>query len=134
LQEALGAKLRGPLDWTEDPGHAGREFDLGESGWLALRLFAVYAERSDLELPETVPAIAELDRAWRAAADAKFANSHFGHLLAAELWLPLEFPFTFRAPLPDGAEAGIGSLLLLQDQISHFRRTGHRAESNEKVD
>jgi hypothetical protein len=117
LQEALGPRLRGVLDWNEDPRGAVREYDLGGQGLVALRLLAVYAERSDLELPERVPAILELDRAFREVADQKFARSHFGQLLAADLWLPLDFPFTARAPLPDGTEGGIGSLPLLLDQL-----------------
>lgn len=129
LQEALGPKLRAPLEWSEDANVAVREHDLGETGLLALRVFAVYAERSDLELPESVPAIAELDRAYRAAADAKFARSHFGQLLAADLWLPLDFPFTLRAPLPDGAEAGIGSLPLLVDQLRRLNARTFQADA-----
>jgi hypothetical protein len=129
LQEALGPRLRGALDWNEDPSGAVREHDLGGSGLVALRLLAIYAERSDLELPEQVPAIPELDRAFRAAADQKFAKSHFGQLLAADLWLPLDFAFTARAPLPDGTEGGIGSLPLLLDQLRRLNARTFQADA-----
>jgi hypothetical protein len=129
LQEALGARLRGRLDWNEDPAGSMVEYDLGDSGLMALRLLAVYAQRSDLELPDRVPAIPELDRAYRAAADEKFARSHFGQLLAAELWLPLDFPFTARAPLPDGSEAGIGSLPMLLDQLRRLNARTFQADA-----
>ena len=129
LQEALGARLRGRLDWNEDPNGPMVEYELGDSGLVAVRLLAVYAERSDLELPELVPAIPELDRAYRAAADEKFARSHFGQLLAAELWLPLDFPFTARAPLPDGTEAGIGSLPMLLDQLRRLNARTFQADA-----
>jgi len=129
LQEALGPRLRGALDWNEDPHGAVKEYDLGGSGLVALRLLAVYAERSDLELPERVPAIPELDRAFREVADQKFAKSHFGQLLAADLWLPLDFAFTARAPLPDGTEGGIVSLPLLLDQLRRLNARTFQADA-----
>ncbi|MEY4674873.1 MAG: hypothetical protein RL148_2657 [Planctomycetota bacterium] len=115
------------LRWDEDPAVEPRRFDLGESGWMALRLLATYAERTDLELPDTVPALLELDKAWRKAADEKFARSRFGHLVAAECWLPAEFEFTVRAPLPDGTAADIGSLVLLQDQLKRLNEATFQA-------
>jgi len=117
LATALGSRLRVPIDWPEDSADRGAWFDLGESGWTALRLFAFYAERSELELPDRVPAVPELDRDYRQAQDQKFARSNYGQLLACRLWLPVEFPFTARAPLPDGDEAEFGSLPVLGDQL-----------------
>lgn len=117
LAVALGPRLPGALSWDEDPAQVVRCCDLGPAGLVAVRLLAVYAQRPELELPEAVPAIPELDRAFREAADQKFARSHFGQLLAADLWLPLEFLFTARAPLPDGQEGEIGSLPVLRDQL-----------------
>lgn len=128
LQAALGDRLPGALCWDEALDGPVAEADLGPAGLTALRLLAVHAERTDLELPGSVPAIPELDRAYREAADQKFVRSHFGQLLAAELWLPLDFAFTVRAPLPDGREAEIGSLPLLLDQLRRLNGRTFQAD------
>ena len=101
LRQGVADKVAAELSWDEG-GHVVATTDLGEAGWPALRLFAFYAERADLEWPDTVPALLELDPAWREAADAQFGKSLYGQLLACELWLPGEFPVTVRAPRPDG--------------------------------
>ncbi len=117
LQEALGKRLSTPLGWREDPADAGTWTELGDSGLIAVRLLAFYADRSDLELPDTTPALLELDREYRAAQDQKFERSRYGHLLAAQLWLPADFPFTARIALPDGEAVEMGSLHVLRDQL-----------------
>lgn len=116
LCSAVAPKVAAQLVWDERAPVVA-DCDLGEAGLEALRLFAFYAERTDLELPDTVPALLELDREWRAAADAKFERSRYGHLLACRVWLPGDFPVTLRAPLPDGEAAEIGSLAVLRDQL-----------------
>ena len=117
LARALGRNLRAPLAWAEDATAPALWADLGDAGWMALRLFAFYAERSDLELPDTVPALLELDQQWRSAQDQKFERSRYGQLLACRCWLPAEFAFTARVPLPDGEPAEVGSLPVLRDQL-----------------
>lgn len=116
LRASVAQKVALQLVWDEGSSSA-QSWDLGEAGWLALRLFAFYAERSDLEMPDTVPALLELDADWRAASDGKFAKSLYGQLLACRVWLPGEFPVTMRAPLPDGETGEIGSLVVLTDQL-----------------
>jgi hypothetical protein len=131
LIEALGPRLRAELAWREDPAASGHETDLGEAGWPALRLFALYAERAELELPDTVPALLELDRTWRAASEQKFAASRYGNLLACRLWLPADFAITFRAPLPDGEPAEIGSLPVLVAQLGWLNQRTFAADDEE---
>lgn len=121
LRASLAAKVAAELVWDERADVAA-VFELGDSGLLALRLFAFYAERSDLEMPDTVPALLELDRDYRAASDGRFERSLYGHLLACRVWLPGEFPVTFRAPLPDGDSAEIGSVAVLADQLRFLNR------------
>lgn len=116
LRAAVAPAVARQLEWDERSA-AGGVFDLGVSGWLALRCFAFYAERSDLELPDTVPPLLELDAAYRAAADAKFPRSLYGQILACRVWLPGDFPATLRVPLPDGATAEVGSTAVLADQL-----------------
>lgn len=129
LREALAGRVQDPLNWTETPDAPVFDGDLGEAGWMALRLFAFYAERSDLDLPATVPPLLELDAGYRAGADAKWATSRYGQLLACRVWLPADFELTFRAPLPDGEDAEIGSLPVLRDQLRWLdQRTFHGGE------
>jgi hypothetical protein len=116
LRAAVAAKVQAQLVWDETAATAVR-FDLGPAGWPALRLFAFYSERAELEWPDTVPPLLELDPAWREAADGKFGKSHYGQLLACRAWLPGDFPVTLRAPLPDGDTAELGSVVVLADQL-----------------
>lgn len=132
LRGAVAEKVRAQLVWDEGSA-AAITTDLGDSGWLALRLFAFYADRSDLELPDTVPPLLELDPEWRAAADDRFAKSRYGHLLACRLWLPGDFPVTLRAPLPDGATAEMGSLAVLADQLKWLNQRTFQADADEVV-
>lgn len=130
LRASVADKVSAQLVWDES-ADAVANCDLGDSGWLALRLFAFYAERSELELPDTVPPLLELDAAWRAAAGGKFPQSRFGHLLACRVWLPGDFPVTLRAPLPDGDSAEIGSLTLLADQMKWLNQRTFQADAGE---
>ncbi len=116
LRASVADKVRQQLYWDEAADVVFRA-DLGEAGWSAVRLLALYAERADLELPDTVPALLELDPAWREAADRKFEKSLYGQLLACSVWLPGDYPVTMRAPLPNGDTAEIGSIAVLNDQL-----------------
>lgn len=116
LHAAVNDKVRGQLQWDETAG-AAMTTDLDVAGWMALRLFAFYAERTDIDWPDTTPPLLELDAEWRAAVEAKFAKSRYGQLLPCTVWLPGDFPLTLRAPMPDGATAEIGSLGVLVDQL-----------------
>lgn len=127
LRAAVAPAVARQLEWDERAA-AGADHDLGPAGWLGLRCFAFYAERSDLELPDTVPPLLELDPAWRAAADAKFPRSLYGQILACRVWLPGDFPVTLRAPLPDGEAAEIGSLAVLADQLRWLNQRTFGAE------
>ena len=128
LRGAVADKIRAQLEWDEGAAFA-LTSDLGDSGWLALRLFAFYSERSDLEWPDTVPPLLELDANWRAAADGKFAKSLYGQLLACRGWLPGDFPVTLRVPLPDGESAELGSVGGLVDQLRWLNQRTFQADA-----
>lgn len=129
LYAALGDKPRLPQRWREGEAEPAQTFDLGEAGLLALRLFAFYADRADLELPDRVPALLELDRHWRGAVDDRFARCLYAQILAPRLWLPGDFPFTFRAPLPDGEAAEIGALGGLAEQLRWLNQRTFQADA-----
>jgi hypothetical protein len=130
VNEALQARLHGEqLEWHEAADTACLACDLDAAGWTGLRLFACLAERSHLELPDRVPALLELDQEWRKAVDAKFANSLYGQILAPRVWLPGDFGFTFRGPLPDGDTVDIGSLSVLHDQLRWLNQRTFQADA-----
>jgi hypothetical protein len=130
LCAGLAPKVSEQLVWDEGSDTT-LTTDLGDAGWMALRLFAFYAEKPEFEMPDAVPGLLELDREWRAAADAKFATSRYGHLLACTMWLPGDFPVTFKAPLPDGDSAEIGSVAVLQDQLRWLNERTFQASAHE---
>ncbi|MBK8976938.1 MAG: hypothetical protein IPM29_13545 [Planctomycetes bacterium] len=99
--------LTRPLQWTEDgPGDV---IQVDVDDLRSLKLLLAYADGKGAAPPE-LPAHPELDRHWIALASAHFEDSPYPHLLAAELWLPGGFSFTFRCPLPDGHEVEAGSV------------------------
>lgn len=127
LRASVAAKIAAQLDWDEAAPVAVR-VALGDAGWIALRLLAFHAEHAELEWPDTVPPLLELDPEWRRAADARFARSLYGQLLACELWLPGEFPVTLRVPRPDGETAELGSVAVLHDQLRWLNRRTFQAD------
>jgi hypothetical protein len=130
LVSSVAEKVGAQLEWDE-ASDVVFESDLGDSGWVALRMFAFYAERSDLDWPDTVPLLPEFDTVWRAAAEDKFSKSLYGQLLACEMWLPGEFPVTIRAPRPDGDAAEMGSLKVLADQLLWLNQRTFQADAEE---
>tara|TARA_R110002096_G_C14474128_1_gene713310 strand:+ start:274 stop:897 length:624 start_codon:yes stop_codon:yes gene_type:complete len=130
LVSSVAEKVGTQLEWDES-SDTQFEGDLGESGWIALRMFAFYAERSDLDWPDTVPALPEFDTVWREAAEDKFSKSLYGQLLACEMWLPGAFPVTIRAPRPDGETSEIGSIQILADQLLWLNQRTFQADAEE---
>jgi hypothetical protein len=130
LRGSVAAKVAEQLQWDEGSDVA-VEVDLADGGWLAVRLFAFYAERSELELPDDTPPLLEFDPHWREAADRKFEKSHFGQLLACSVWLPGDFPVTVRAPLPNGDTAEFGSIDLLAEQLKRLNQRTFAADLDE---
>lgn len=132
LCASVAPKVAEQLVWDEGAS-AHATSDLGDAGWIALRLLAFYGERAELEWPDTTPPLLELDPHWRAAADTKFPKTLYGQLLACRVWLPGNFPVTFRAPLPDGEAAEIGSLDLLADQLRWLNARTFQADADDVV-
>ena len=132
LRSAVADKVGTQLHWDEGADVAFTA-ELGDSGFLALRLLGLLADRPELEWPDTVPPLLELDAEWRAAAEAKFARSRYGQLLACQLWLPGEFPVTFRVPLPDGETAEVGSLQGLADQMKWLNQRTFQADADDVI-
>lgn len=132
LCAAVAPKVAAQLVWDEGSKVAAAS-DLGDAGWMALRLLALYGEHSELDWPDTTPPLLELDPLWRRVADAKFPKTLYGQLLACRVWLPGDFPVTLRAPLPDGELAEIGSLVAFADQLRWLNQRTFQADPEDVV-
>lgn len=130
LRASVADKVRAELHWDEGAATT-CVHDLGDSGFLAARLLGFLADRSELEWPDTVPPLLEMLPEWRADADAKFPRSRYGQLLACHVWLPGDFPVTFRVPMPDGEAAEIGSVQALADQLKWLNQRTFQADAEE---
>lgn len=122
LASKLGAVLRAPLDWPEDPHAEGERLVLPPRALDALRLLAVYADRTELELPDALPGVMDLDPVWQRARQQDFKQSRFAHVLAADCWLPAEFEATVAHAYPDGTPAVFGSGDALRFQLRELNR------------
>ena len=129
LRASVAIKVGDQLEWDE-ASDAALAVDLGDSGFLAVRLLGLLADRAELDWPATVPPLLELDRDWREAAEAKFARSRYGQLLACTVWLPGDYPVTFRVPMPDGEAAEFGSVGVLHDQLRWLNQRTFQADAD----
>jgi hypothetical protein len=122
LASKLGAALREPLAWPEEAGDAQRIL-LPARALEALRLLAVYADRAELELPDDLPPLLDLDPVWQQAVNQDFRGSRFAQVLAPDCWLPADFDLTLRHAYPDGTPAVFGSATALRFQLRALNRT-----------
>lgn len=60
LCASVAPKVAEQLVWDEGAA-AQATSDLGDAGWIALRLLAFYGERAEFEWPDTTPPLLELD-------------------------------------------------------------------------
>jgi hypothetical protein len=130
-RDDLGQKLaarRVRLEWDEDDPSLAR-FSMAATALPALRLLAVYADRSDLELPVRMPPELSADTVYQKAAAADFHKSRFAQVLVPDAWLPADFDLTIEFPYPDGLDAVLGSAFALHDQLVELNRVLFQAEA-----
>lgn len=95
----------------------------------SLLVWAAYSEHPDLELPPGFVEEWYEDDGYRASVAEGF-KTRFGQLLRdTELWIPVEFDFTFRAEDTAGSEVGIGSCMALQRQLRILNLTTWEADA-----
>ena len=114
--EALGARIARPLAWREDVDGEVHGRDLGPAGWIALCLWAVYAERTDLELPDTVPPLLEFDRVYRDQAEAKFERDNAA---LAQAGKPVRSKDEFEKAWKDAHPVPVTHIDAVLDQIDY---------------
>ncbi|MBN1475207.1 hypothetical protein JXA47_00490 [Candidatus Sumerlaeota bacterium] len=118
-----------PCAWEEDPLSA---YFTDKPAWDcfgSLLLWAAHAEHPELE-----PAGAFVERWFEApalvASNAEGFDSQFNQLLRSglELWLPVDFPFTFEAEDVTGRQIGIGSSPALRRQLEWLNQITWQAD------
>ncbi len=127
LNEALGSNIAEPLDWDE----ASSEYATGRPNWdgyIALRLWAAYAEHPDLMLPLHAGELEE-DPAYRRSTAKAAGSSRFPHLIRSiEFWLPSPFEFTFKADAPNGDAVDFGSAATLLEHLQDLNDATWKAD------
>ncbi len=118
LQNSLGANAPGPLDWDEAPD---APYFTGRPGWDglgALVLWAAYVEHPMLRAPAVLPEEWDNDPAL-VRCNAEGFRSRYSHLVRnVELWLPLDFAFTFEGEDVDRRRVVVGSSATLARQLA----------------
>jgi hypothetical protein len=130
LAKGLEAHLGGaPCTWEEEPFSA---YFTDKPAWDcygSLLLWAAHAEHPELERPG---AFVENwhEASALVASNAEGFDTQFGHLLRTglELWLPVDFPFTFVAEDVTGRKVGIGSSPALRRQLDRLNEMTWRAD------
>ena len=120
LGNSLGANVAGPLEWdeTEDaPYFTGRP---GWDGFGSLVLWAAYAEHPLLRMPAALPEEWDNDPAL-VRCNAEGFRSRYSHLVRnVELWLPVDFAFTFEGEDVDRRRVVVGSATTLARQLTEL--------------
>ncbi|HEY7500546.1 MAG TPA: hypothetical protein VH740_18635 [Vicinamibacterales bacterium] len=129
VNAALGSSIAQPLDWDES---AAAPYFTDKPAWDAfgsLLLWAAYAEHPDLPRPVAFIEDYASDPAYQRSANPDFKTSSFQLMRDIEVWLPCDFPFTFRSNDPAGNEIAFGSSIRLVDQLESLnRRTWNAAD------
>ena len=129
LSRSLAEAGTFPCDWVEgmSPPYFTDKPDW--EGYAALVTWAAYAERPELTPPGKTLADWESDAVVR-QAQAPEAPGVYDHLVSgAELWLPMEFEFTFIAPDLLGNKIQFGSVDTLHRQLGALNNATWKADS-----
>jgi len=97
----------------------------------SLLLWAAYAEHPELERPTDFVEDWASDPAYQASSSAA-TGSIYGQLLdGVELWLPVDFSFTFGASDAAGNETAFGSCQELLRELEHLNQATWRADASQ---
>jgi hypothetical protein len=114
-------------DWDE---RAAAPYFTDKPGWdcyASLKLWAAYAEHPDLRRPTALTQDLASDPAYARSTERAYRSS-FSQLIGdVEVWLPADFPFTFRGPDPTGRDVDWGSSVALRRQLETLNARTWRA-------
>jgi hypothetical protein len=131
LSESLGANAPGPLEWDEDSDAAYFTGRPGWDGFGSLVLWAAYAEHPMLRAPATLPEEWDNDAAL-VRSNAEGFRSRYSHLVRnVELWLPMDFAFTFEGEDVDRRRIVVGSAATLARQLADLNAATWKVGASE---
>lgn len=119
------------IAWNEDDVGLQLRVPVAPAALRAVRLLAVYVDRSDLDLPDELPADLASDPVWTQASANEFESVRLAQVVVPDCWLPGQFDLTVRHAYPDGLEATFGSVEALRVQLEELNRTTFQEERAE---
>jgi hypothetical protein len=130
LAESLRESLPGGLAWDESPE---ADYFTDRPGWdgsAGLLLLAAHIEHPEFPIPERLARTWASDPALKAWM-RKGAVRRFFQVCDVEMWLPVEFHFTFSAPDVAGHERIFGSSVVLLNQLRQLNDESYQADREE---
>jgi hypothetical protein len=130
LSQALGNNISRPLDWDES---ASAPYFTDKPAWDSygsLLLWAAYSEHPKLQRPTECVEDLDEDPAYQFSSNLEFKTAYSQLLRDVEIWLPVDFPFTFGASDPVGNEVYIGSSVDLVRQLEDLNRRTWNADAS----
>lgn len=133
MSTGLAENLGAPLDWDENPASPYFTDRPHWDGYAGLLLLAAHEERPELDPPKVVASEWRENSAYAAVVKEDFANTEYLHVLSPELWLPNDFPFTFRFMDLTGHEMNIGSLPRLLEQLELLNERTYKGDPEARL-
>ncbi|MGO9314795.1 MAG: hypothetical protein ACLQDI_18955, partial [Syntrophobacteraceae bacterium] len=99
-------------------------------GYAGLLLLAAHKEHPQFHTPERASQHWDRDPAWQASTAEGF-KSRFAQILIPEMWLPVNFTFTFKASDVTGNEAWFGSSVTLLGQLTVLNQETFKASESD---
>ncbi len=130
LREGLAEHLPAGVvfDWQDDMSSPYFTDKPAWDSYGSLLLWAAYAEHPELTRPVKYCDNWDSDPAYKASTAEGF-NSRYGQLLHdVELWLPVDFPFTFKSEDASGNSVGMGSSPQLLAQLERLNQDTWRTD------
>lgn len=131
LAHQLKGKIPTELTWNES---SSAPYFTDKPGWESygsLLLWAAHEEHPEIPRPESAPTDWTKSQAWQASA-ANRAGTRYGQLISGpEVWLPLDFSFTFEAEDLAGKRVPIGSSVQLLRELKSLNDRTWLASENE---
>lgn len=134
MVEGLGQHLNEPLDW-EESAEAPYFTDRPHwDGYAGLLLLAALEENPDVDPPESVPAEWAQHEALLRSRAQDYGETEYLHVLAPELWLPCEFPFSFQFIDLAGHTLYIGSTPRLLEQLRALNERTFKGTEEQRLE
>jgi hypothetical protein len=120
LSEGLKGHLSQPLDWDESDSSPYFTDKPAWDGYSSLLLWAAYLEHPELTKPKRALDDWTGNEAFRRSTEENFKTAFPTLLLNTEIWLPVDFTFTFAADDVGGNTVRFGSAVSLRRELDEI--------------